>query len=123
MDIYLSLSYWLFLVQFWLIFGIIFIGLEILDGSLIFFLPIGLGSFLNALLLFLQEYEGFFDYQIISIWHHSLVSLAVFSLIVPYSLRYLNFKKNNEDINIPYFGNKICELFNIGREVFITRNG
>ena len=99
MEIYLSLSYWLFLVQFWIILGILFVGLEILDGSLIFFLPIGLGSFLNALLLFLQEYEGFFDYQIISIWHHSLVSLAVFSLIVSYSLRYLNFKRDNEDIN------------------------
>ena len=99
MDIYFSLSYWLFLIQFWIILGIIFIGLEILDGSLIFFLPIGFGSFLNALLLYLQEHEGFFDYEIISIWHHSLVSLAVFSLIVSYSLRYLNFKKNNVDIN------------------------
>ena len=99
MDIYLSLSYWLFLIQFWIILGIIFIGLEILDGSLIFFLPIGFGSFLNALLLYLQEHEGFFDYEIISIWHHSLVSLAVFSIIVSYSLRYLNFKKNNVDIN------------------------
>ena len=99
MDIYFSLSYWLFLVQFWIILGIVFIGLEILDGSLIFFLPIGVGSFLNALLLLLQEYEGFFDYLIISIWHHTLVSLAVFSLIVSYSLRYLNFKKDNGDIN------------------------
>ena len=99
MDIYLSLSYWLFLIQFWIILGIIFIGLEILDGSLIFFLPIGVGSLLNAFLLFLQEYEVFFDYQIISIWHHSLVSLAVFSLIISYSLRYLSFKKDNDDIN------------------------
>ena len=99
MEIYLSLSYWLFLIQFWIILGILFVGLEILDGSLIFFLPIGLGSFLNALLLFLQEYEGFFDYQIISIWHHSLVTLAVFSLIFSYSLRYLNFKRDNKDIN------------------------
>ncbi len=99
MDIIFFLSYWLFLVQFWIILGIIFVTLEILDGSFIFFLPIGFGSFLNALLLFLQEYEGFFDYEIISIWHHSLVSLAVFSLIVSYCLRYLNFKKDTEDIN------------------------
>jgi len=73
--------------------------LEIIDGSLIFFLPIGIGSFLNALLLFFQENENFFDYQIISFWYHTLVSLAVFSLIVSYSLRYLNFKKNEEDVN------------------------
>ena len=99
MDIYFSLFYWLFSIQFWIILGILFTGLEIIDGSLIFFLLIGIGSFLNALLLFLQENENFFDYQIISIWYHTLVSLAVFSLIVSYSLRYLNFKKNEEDVN------------------------
>ena len=99
MDVYLSLSYWLFLLQFWIILGIIFIGLEILDGSLIFFLPIGLGSFSNSLLLYLQEFEFMFDYQVVSVWHHTLISLAVFSLIFSYSLRFLNFKKDVEDPN------------------------
>tara|TARA_B100000524_G_C23369364_1_gene268864 strand:- start:151 stop:456 length:306 start_codon:yes stop_codon:yes gene_type:complete len=99
MDVYLSLSYWLFLLQFWIILGIIFIGLEILDGSLIFFLPIGLGSFSNSLLLYLQEFEFMFDYQVVSVWHHTLISLAVFSLIFSYILRFLNFKKDIEDPN------------------------
>ena len=99
MDVYLSLSYWLFLLQFWIILGIIFVGLEILDGSLIFFLPIGLGSFSNSLLLYLQEFEFMFDYQVIYIWHHTLISLAVFSLIFSYSLRFLNFKKDIDDPN------------------------
>tara|TARA_Y100001968_G_C18795510_1_gene453216 strand:- start:213 stop:518 length:306 start_codon:yes stop_codon:yes gene_type:complete len=99
MDVYLSLSYWLFLLQFWIILGIIFVGLEILDGSLIFFLPIGLGSFSNSLLLYLQEFEFMFDYQLVSVWHHTLISLAVFSLIFSYSLRFLNFKKDIEDPN------------------------
>ena len=99
MDIYLSLSYWLFLLQFWIILGIIFVGLEILDGSLIFFLPIGLGSFSNSLLLYLQEFEFMFDYQVVSVWHHTLISLAVFSLIFSYSLRFLNLKKDIEDPN------------------------
>ena len=99
MDVYLSLSYWLFLLQFWIILGIIFVGLEILDGSLIFFLPIGLGSFSNSLLLYLQDFEFMFDYQIISVWHHTFISLAVFSLIFSYTLRYLNLKKDNKDVN------------------------
>ena len=99
MDVYLSLSYWLFLLQFWIILGIIFVGLEILDGSLIFFLPIGFGSFSNSLLLYLQEFEFMSDYQIITVWHHTLISLAVFSLIFSYSLRFLNFKKDVEDPN------------------------
>ena len=99
MDVYLSLSYWLFLLQFWIILGIIFVGLEILDGSLIFFLPIGLGSFSNSLLLYLQEFEFMFDYQVVSVWHHTLISLAIFSLIFSYSLRFLNFKKDIKDPN------------------------
>jgi len=99
MDIYLSLSYWLFLLQFWIIIGIIFVGLEILDGSLIFFLPIGLGSFLNTLLLYLQEFEFMFNYQFVSVWYHTLISLGIFSLISSYCLRLLNFKNKKEDIN------------------------
>mgnify|MGYP001289675003 CR=1 FL=1 len=99
MELYFSLSYWLFLTQFWIILGILFVGLEILDGSLIFFLPIGFGSFLNALLLFFQEYEGFFDYEIISVWYDSLISLAIFSLVSSFSLRLLNFKKEETDVN------------------------
>ena len=55
MDVVMFLSYWLFLPELWIIAGIILICLEIVDGSLIFFLPLGLGSFLNALILFLQE--------------------------------------------------------------------
>ena len=99
MELYFSLSYWLFLIQFWIILGILFVGLEILDGSLIFFLPIGFGSFLNALLLFLQEYEVFFDYVIITVWYDSLISLAIFSLISSICLRFLNFKKDETDVN------------------------
>ena len=99
MEFYFTLSYWFVLIQFWIILGILFVGLEILDGSLIFFLPIGLGSFLNALLLFFQEYEGFFDYEIISVCYDSLISLAIFSLISSLSLRFLNFKKAEKDIN------------------------
>ena len=99
MDVYLSLSYWLFLLQFWIILGIVFVGLEILDGSLIFFLPIGFGSFSNSLLLYLQEFEFMSDYQIITVWHHTLISLAVFSLIFSYCLRFFNFKKDIEDPN------------------------
>ena len=66
MDVYMSLSYWLFLPEFWIIAGILLICLELVDGSLIFFLPLGLGSFFNALTLFFQENENIFDYQIIN---------------------------------------------------------
>jgi membrane protein implicated in regulation of membrane protease activity len=99
MDVYISLSYWLFLPEFWIIAGIILICLELVDGSLIFFLPLGLGSFLNALTLFLQENENIFDYQVISVWHHSLVTLAVYSIIISFCFKWFSKRKSEEDIN------------------------
>ena len=80
MDISFSLSYWLLLPQFWIIIGLLFIGLEMLDGSLFFFLPIGIGSLLNALILYIQENyilnsENLLHYEIISIWQ--LMSLKM----------------------------------------------
>ena len=104
MDIFFSFSYWLFLPQFWIIIGILFIVLEMLNGSLIFFLPVGIGALLNALILYIQENhmlnnESLFHYEIISVWHHSLISLALFSVIASYSLRHLTVKKNQKDVN------------------------
>ena len=55
MNVYLTLSYWLYLPQFWVIFGILFVLFELADGSAIFLLPMGAGSFLMAAL------QGDFD--------------------------------------------------------------
>ena len=85
MDVFMFLSYWLFLPELWVIAGIILICLEIVDGSLIFFLPLGLGSILNALILFLQENESMVDYQIISfsILFGESQALLTFALVFP----------------------------------------
>jgi hypothetical protein len=40
-----------------------------------------------------------FDYQIISVWHHSLATLALFSLIISFSLKWFSKNKSEEDIN------------------------
>ena len=99
MDPYTFLSYWLFLPELWIIIGIVLICLEILDGSFIFFLPLGLGSFLNAIILFLQENENIFDFQIISIWHHSLITLALFALVISFCLKWFSKGEAKKDIN------------------------
>ena len=57
MNVYLTLSYWLYLPQFWVIFGILFVLLELADGSAIFLLPMGTGSFLMAALLYAADQE------------------------------------------------------------------
>jgi len=55
MDLYYQLTYWLFLPQVWVIMSLIFIGLEVTDGSAIFFLPMGISAALIASLIFLVD--------------------------------------------------------------------
>ena len=98
MSLIMSLSYWFFLIEIWIIIGIILIFLEILDGSMVFFLPIGLASFINALILFINN--NFFDeIEFISTWHHLFVTLAISSLILSFILRKFSKKKSKKDIN------------------------
>lgn len=53
MGLYYQLTYWLFLPQVWVIMSLIFVGLEVTDGSAIFFLPMGISAVLITLLIFL----------------------------------------------------------------------
>ena len=98
MSLIMSLSYWFFLIEIWIIIGIILVFLEILDGSMIFFLPIGLASFINALILFIND-NYFDEVEFISTWHHLLVTLAISSLILSFTLRKFSKKKPKKDIN------------------------
>ena len=98
MSLIMSLSYWFFLIEIWIIIGIILIFLEILDGSMVFFLPIGLGSFINALILFINN-NFLDDVEFISTWHNLLVTLAISSLIFSFILRKFSKKKPKKDIN------------------------
>ena len=51
----LQLSYWLYLAQFWVAIGLLFVILEVTDGSAIFFLPLGLAGLILGLLIYLVE--------------------------------------------------------------------
>lgn len=55
MDLYYHLTYWLYLPHTWIILSLIFIGLEITDGSAIFFLPMGISAASIAALIFLVD--------------------------------------------------------------------
>ena len=90
MGVYLTLSYWLYLPQFWVIIGILFILLELLDGSAIFMLPMGAGSILVAALLYAVD-QGMVPIGLIpDVWYWLLVYwiIAAVGLVVP--LRLLN---------------------------------
>ncbi|HSF91459.1 MAG TPA: hypothetical protein VLA51_04560 [Paracoccaceae bacterium] len=92
---------WIYTPTFWLIAGVILVGMELLDGSFIFFLPIGIASFGNATLnavanLGVSPFSG-----MMSVWYFQLVTLAVMAVAVSYGLRLYSRKYGNDqgDIN------------------------
>ena len=88
LDVYLSLSYWLYLPQFWVIFGILFVLFELADGSAIFLLPMGAGSFLMAALLYAGDREMVPMGLIPEVWYWLLVYwiMASVGLVFPHSV-------------------------------------
>lgn len=92
---------WILFYQVWIIAGIIFVLLELTDGSAIFFLPLGIGSFFESLYLYIVDIKIISPFLIIDKWYFLIVMWAVLSLIV--SLLISNFWKRNieddEDIN------------------------
>ena len=90
MNVYLTLSYWLYLPQFWVIFGILFILLELADGSAIFLLPMGAGSFLIAALLYAGDKEMIPLSLIPDVWYWLLVYWMVASIGLIFPIRLLN---------------------------------
>ena len=104
-GVYLTLSYWLYLPQFWVIIGILFILLELLDGSAIFMLPMGVGALLVAALLYGVDH-GMLPFELIpDVWYWLLVYwiTAAVGLVMP--LRLLNRRRSkgqstaDDDIN------------------------
>jgi len=99
MEIYLSLSYWIFQPYLWLILGLVIIIIDIFLGFIL--LPFGISSFLIAILLFCDRHLIFSDFVFFETWRDILLYYALLSLIALAGLR-LFFNKNksiNADIN------------------------
>ena len=79
------LNYWLYLYQVWLIIAVIFLLLELTDGSLIVFLPTGIGAALMSLLVYIWtyfnglslDYNGIQWYLLILIWAFISVLMSI----------------------------------------------
>ena len=85
--------------EIWLIFGLILILGELLDGSAIFFLPLGIGAVLLSLWLYLFN-EGMIPVGWMSAeWYVTLLIWAVLALLTAVMIS--NWKKmkaqNNKD--------------------------
>ena len=95
------ISIWLLQFEIWIIIGIIFILLELTDGSAIFFLPLGIGSLILSFYIYLSNIGIIYESLIIDIWYIALVSWAILSLITSLLISLLRkkYSKENPDIN------------------------
>jgi len=99
MDLYYQLTYWLFLPQVWVIMSLIFIGLEVTDGSAIFFLPMGISAALIASLIFLVDNSVLPLHFLPTTWYWLLACWAVVSVMSSLGLATVRKQKKEGDIN------------------------
>ena len=93
-EILSFLTLWLLNPKVWLIIGIVIVSLELIDGSFIFFLPIGLASIINSAILYIQNNQLILENEILRYWYHPFLSL-IFSLL----LQKISDRNNKKDIN------------------------
>lgn len=99
MDLYYQLTYWLFLPQVWVIVSLFFIGLEVTDGSAIFFLPMGISAALIASLIFLVDNSVLPLHFLPTTWYWLLACWAVVSVMSSLGLATVRKQKKEDDIN------------------------
>ena len=84
----------LFSYQIWLIIGVIFLLLELTDGSLILCLPLGVGGFIISIFLLI------FNNVLIDEWYMLVLIWAISSSFISYFLsRFWKKGFKNKDIN------------------------
>ena len=95
------ISIWLLQFEIWIIIGIVFIILELTDGSAIFFLPLGIGSLILSFYMYLCNVGIIHQDIIIDKWYLALVIWAILSLITSLIISLLRKKylNHNPDIN------------------------
>ncbi len=98
-EILSFLTLWMLNPKVWLIIGILIVCLELIDGSFIFFLPIGLSSLINSAILYLQNNQIIIEGEVLRFWYHPFLSLAILSLIFSILLQKFSKRENEEDIN------------------------
>ena len=81
LEILSFLNHWLLLPQVWLIIGMLLVLMELMDGSQIFFLPIGLGGILTSAALYLERKAWIPFGYIPDTWYGMLVFWAIASLV------------------------------------------
>ena len=101
MEAYLSLSYWLFQFEAWIILGIILIIVDILVGFDMIILPVGVAALLLAALLYGESQLLFGEIDLFPSWRVVLVWFSGLSILSVTLIRFVfqRSRKNGTDIN------------------------
>ena len=100
MEVYLSLTYWLFQPEVWVILGIILIIVDIMVGFNLIILPFGVAALLLAALLYGQslllfgEVDLFPSWRTVLIWYAGLLIISVGLIRIVFQR-----SRNKTDIN------------------------
>ncbi len=73
--------------EIWLICGLIFVLLELTDGSTIFFLPLGLGAALMSVWVYLFNARIIPSFWLSPKWYFTLLIWALLALIISFALQ------------------------------------
>ena len=96
----IQLSYWLYFAQFWVAIGLLFVILEVTDGSAIFFLPLGLAGLILGLIIYLVEIAIIPSTLVPDKWYWLIVYWVLLSVVIAFIISFLRQKrKQNGDIN------------------------
>tara|TARA_B100001057_G_scaffold239976_1_gene240295 strand:+ start:62434 stop:62715 length:282 start_codon:yes stop_codon:yes gene_type:complete len=80
----------------WLIISVTLVIFEIFIGSLVFFLPLGISSFIVGLILKIQQNT---DMLIISEWTYSLVIWGIISIAISFIIQKYFKVDSKKDVN------------------------
>ena len=99
MDAYMTLNYWLFEPNFWIIIGIVLIVVDIFLASF-FLLPIGVSSLTMGALIYVDTTQ-FLEIEIFTTWRSILLCFAALSVISIFFIQIAikSRRKKQQDIN------------------------
>ncbi len=101
MNIYTSITYWIFLPEVWIILGILLIAADFTIGADFVILPVGISALIMAFLIQAQESLWFGDTVFFDTWRQVIMWFAGLSVV---SIAIIKFvfqrrRKDESDIN------------------------
>ena len=101
MDEYVTLSYWLFQPQAWIILGIVLVIADIFLGYGLFVLPFGISAFIISAIIFADKHIYIEEMNILEDWKDVLIYYSAISILSIFIIKKLFQKKlaDQRDIN------------------------